>query len=248
MDPVSDFRYVFFKEPTLEIDHSNARVYFAGDNSRIKRSNNKTAGLVYSSTRSIRSVEIELFQYKPFDTDITIQPFISESCKPITLTPTYDSSTKRPGGWQQRIVHIDLSAMPLCTKRLAMNISGGQHGWELQISRVTFDLVGELEVNRAYTPRDDSSDDDTWKTWWIWLTVLLGAAFIFLLLAMIIRRLALCFGDDETSVYHISNFPYFKRGQREPPGLPKTPVINQGTNKSPPHPAADSSFSFVRVP
>ena len=250
VDPVKDFRYVFFKESTLEIDSSNAGVYFGGDGSRIKRSNNETAGLVYSSTRSIRSVEIELFQYRPFDTDIIVQPFISESCRPITLTPSYDSSTKRPGGWQQRIAHIDLSGLPLCTKRLAINISGGQHGWEMQISRVTFNLVGEFETNRAYAPRSDdaSSDGDTWKTWWIWLTVLLGAAFIFLLLAMIIRRVALCFGDDETSVYHISNFPYFKRRRQNPPGVPDTPVIYQETNGSRPHPAADPSFSFARVP
>lgn len=209
----------------MRVDSSNPVEFYDGDAGRFTRTNNKTGEIVYVSTGGFRSIDVEVYQYPPFDAKLEILPFASEDCKPIVLKPNYDAagSDKKRGDWNYRIARFDMSDLPLCPTQISVVLSGGEQGWELQISKVTVTFLGNLRypVYLESTKSSEASEDEVVGQWWLWVCVLIGVIGVFVFAGFVIQRMALCFGDDERSIYHISNLTrYFKKQRIESPQHP----------------------------
>lgn len=248
MDAAEDFRDVYSTSPNVAFDDSHPFDYYNGDISRFIRSDNQTAELVYAATEAIQQLDIELFQYEPYDTQIAVLPYNSENCQPIVLSPSYQPSRQSIDGWIHRIARFDFRALPLCSTHVAIRITGGEHGWEMQVSRVTLDVAGELQYDPNFTLRDrthtsDNDDRHLGVEWWIWVCALLGTIVVCLLAAMIVRRLALCCGDDERSIYHFSNVRKLLKRKSRPRQVGSPEVRHRPSAPVP----RDASFTFSPV-
>ena len=243
VDEAENFRDLYSKTTNIELDASNPFQYYNGDVGRFKRSNKAKGEIVYAASKGIYTVDVEIYQYKPYNTGITLLPYSTDKCRPIEMAPVYArTSGVSVDGWVHRIARFDLRTLPFCATRVAIRLAGGEQGWEVQISRITVNLAGDIETANEveFSPRTQSNSKGLVNSWWLWTTVFLSISAFFLLLAAVVRRVSLCFGEDIRSVYHVSRLKNIFRSRAASFEVQQTAVPTQ----TPSARTKENSFTF----
>jgi len=210
VDEAENSNLLYYRSSNIDLDYSDALLYFDGDRSRYIRKDTEKGVLEYYAKKGIHRVDVEIFQYTPYNTELRVTPYESDECMPIKLSPVFIDSGRGEGGWKHKIARFDLESLPFCSSKVSIEMSGGNNGWELQISRITLLETGRLERDPAdlvsFLGRNEPSDGGgVSRDWWHWFVVAIGIVAACLFGVFVIRRLALFFGNDETSLYHRSN-------------------------------------------
>lgn len=241
VDPANDFRDVYSLSKNIRVDASNARKFHGGDAGRFTRSNKNRGELVYVSTDGFRTIDIEIFQFRPYNTKLSVIPYTKNSCQPMVLPASYRTSRQSAEGWKHKIALFDLKDLPMCPTHIILRIEGGQQGWEMQISRITFTIYGKLERDPSVSYRlkrsTDDDDDESGISWWIYMIIIVVAIIVLLMAGCLVRRFAHCCGGVQRERrLPIWNSRAWRRGERayelDIPGspseatAPKKPDVN----------------------
>jgi len=247
VDAAEGFSYVYSVSANMATDSSNADRFFDGDSSRFMRSDNQEGEIVYGATDGVRMLDIEVYQYRPYQTRITVVPYDSDDCQPLELEPRFRAiSQNNDDGWIHRIARFDLRELPLCPRRVAVKTSGGENGWELEISRVTLSVMGNLEVTPSLNQRDDDASSDDGDSgggvkWWMWMCGLIAIFVVCLVAATIVQSAPECCGRDEWGNERFSRLRTLLRLRRNTSD--EEEQIRQPA--APPVTPAEPSFTFA---